>query len=69
MIVFSTRIDSTMDDNMRLIENIEGHPFTQQLTQLEKTVESLADRTKSLATKASAHSEILDAHEKELRDL
>lgn len=54
---------------MRLIENIEGHPFTQQLTQLEKTVESLAYRTKSLATKASAHSEILDAHEKELRDL
>lgn len=58
-----------MNDNMRTLVNINSHTLTQQLTQLEKAVKSLANQTKFLAATASAISKTVSAHEIELRDL
>lgn len=58
-----------MNDNMKTLVNINSHTLTQQLTQLEKAVKSLANQTKFLAATASAISKTVSAHEIELRDL
>ncbi|OJJ87806.1 uncharacterized protein ASPGLDRAFT_42875 [Aspergillus glaucus CBS 516.65] len=58
-----------MNDNMKTLVNINSHTLTQQLTQLEKAVKSLANQTKFLAATASAISKTVNAHEIELRDL
>lgn len=58
-----------MNDNMKTLVNINSHTLTQQLTQLEKAVKSLANQTKFFAATASAISKTVSAHEIELRDL